>query len=148
MGVVPQAPHVTGDDEARPPVARGSGRGTKEETPIIHDAPASRVLSRHEAEDWSFEVYGSVAPHLVELILLAENGDVTDRYRALRALEWFDHRTTTEPARPSDIEETDGEVEDAIQALRHVLLGWSRRSRIAAAEHCGAAVLELSRRAS
>lgn len=79
-------------------------------------------------------LYGTQAPAVVELLLMADNPDASrsERYAAEMALEWFDPSAIL-PARPSDLEEP-----KAVTLLRTALLDGTMAVRIAAGDQLAA----------
>jgi len=102
-------------------------------------------LTPDKAEEIAWTMYTTDEPAVIELLLLASNGATTeDRFKALRALEWFDPATTEAPARPWMKQPEPGPVEEAIEALRWTLYGWEQSSRARAAARAGALISELA----
>jgi hypothetical protein len=90
-------------------------------------------------------MYGTQERAVVELLLLSHNAtDRETRFKAMRALEWFDPATTEEPARPAIVVEPRGPVDEAIECLRWVLYGWEQSSRARAAARAGELITELA----
>lgn len=103
-------------------------------------------MTRDLAVSMAREMYATQEPAVVELLLLATNAATReDRFKALRALEWFDPANTELPARPeATAAAPQGPVEEAIEALRWTLYGWDQASRARAAGRAGELLAELA----
>ena len=104
------------------------------------NGPIVAPLSRELAESIAWEQYHSSSPAVVELLLLANDPDVTDRerLRAMLALEWFDPEAVL-PLRPCDTAES-----RAVRLLREAFESGEVATRIQAGDE----LAELLKRAS
>lgn len=101
------------------------------------------TLSRQQAAAIAWTVYGTEQPAVVELLLLGTNApDRVERYRAMRALQWFAPEDDVEPS-PRVPDPPTGEVARALECLEWVIRGWRREDRVAAAAGFAEAAREL-----
>jgi len=90
----------------------------------------AQPLTRAEAEVVGWTLYGTDAPSVVELLLLAHNPDAATlkRYAASMALEWFDPAVDLPHARDDDDES------EPVKLLKTALMNGDMAVRIAAGD--------------
>lgn len=106
----------------------------------------TEAMTPDQAERIARERYPSEEVAVIgALLLLLYNGTTREtRFKAARALEWFDPLATEVPARPATVTEPAGPAAEAVEAIRYVLYGWEQSSRARAAARAGALISELA----